>query len=163
MLKMGAAGNFARRAHAHFRELFLIINVRKQCIPAPVRSPRASLVGSATPHANARHVAVSPRHTHNSCPLCYEECRSSQFVAKASSPEGNCRDYMIRGLNNVAARGAELPKLTKNAEHGLLGIFVNLFSLCRRGPFRGRRGSRRTARFLSSRCTSPRPRLRPAL
>ena len=29
VLKMGAAGNFARRAHAHFCELFLIINVRK--------------------------------------------------------------------------------------------------------------------------------------
>ena len=49
--------------------------------PAPARSPRASLVGSATPHANARHVAVSPRHTHNRYLLCYEECRSSQFVA----------------------------------------------------------------------------------
>ena len=63
--------------------------------PCAESSPRASLVGYATPHANARHVAVSPRHTHNRCLLCYEECRSSQFAAKAGSPEVNVGDYII--------------------------------------------------------------------
>ena len=114
--------NKTRRKKA-FRRIKLI-TLRKQGFP-PL-SAAASLVGSATPHADARHVAVFPRHTHNGCPLCV--CRSSQFAAKIppsrfvchthlgkggkDSPEVNGGAYKCVG-NSCAARGTWFLKSRK--------------------------------------------------
>ena len=77
--------------------------------PCAAKSPRASLVGSATPHANARHVAVSPRHTNSGYPLFYEECRSSQFVAAAGFAVSRTRESLGKAaLRSRTKRGIAL-------------------------------------------------------
>ena len=63
----------------------------------------------ATPHANARHVAVSPRHTNSGYPLFYEECRSSQFVAAAGFAVSRTRESLGKAaLRSRTKRGIAL-------------------------------------------------------
>ena len=51
--------------------------------PAAESSPRASLVGYATPHANARHVAFSQQNTNSGYPLFYE-CSARPYLLRSA-------------------------------------------------------------------------------